>query len=74
MCSQSHVQADENDQSGAMYSFYKVLSPEEFNEIPYRPKASQGPNPHQQRKTVFSGQTANAEDRVSLEKEAFRYA
>jgi len=56
-----------------MYSFYKVLTSEELAEIPHK-QFSIGPNPAEFRKTAFSGQTANSDDKVSLEREAFRYA
>lgn len=42
-------------------------------EMPAKVQAK-GPNPAEFRKTAYAGQTMHPDDKVSLEREAFRYA
>lgn len=49
------------------------MTQDEVDELPQKPQAS-GPNPAEFRRTAFTGQTVNPDDKVSLEREAFRYA
>ena len=63
----------EEDFSKKIYSFYKILTADEMSEYSKKP-LTQGPNLAERRKTAFTGQILNPDDKFSLERESFRYA